>query len=225
MQIVDPYIQVEKINGIQIMKNIERACRTCYRSEGKITEESYKTLLKNCITRGHESVLEHEKVTIRLYCDLGVYKDLTRHRIASFSIESTRYCNYGKDKFDNELKIIKPCNIEEGTDIYANWKNACEAIEKNYMEMSKKGALPDQLRMILPHSIATEVTMTANIREWKHILSLRASNHTHPSIRQLMIPLLLYFKQIMPEIFEDVPYDVEFPKEKYAKLSQTEDIY
>ena len=225
MQIVDPYIQVEKINGIQIMKNIERACRTCYRSEGKITEESYKTLLKNCITRGHESVLEHEKVTIRLYCDLGVYKDLTRHRIASFSIESTRYCNYGKDKFDNELKIIKPCNIEEGTDIYANWKNACEAIEKNYMEMSKKGALPDQLRMILPHSIAAEATMTANIREWKHILSLRASNHTHPSIRQLMIPLLLYFKQIMPEIFEDVPYDVEFPKEKYAKLSQTEDIY
>ena len=225
MQIVDPYIQVEKINGIQIMKNIERACRTCYRSEGKITEESYKTLLKNCITRGHESVLEHEKVTIRMYCDLGVYKDLTRHRIASFSIESTRYCNYGKDKFDDELKIIKPCNIEEGTDIYANWKNACEAIEKNYMEMSKKGALPDQLRMILPHSIAAEVTMTANIREWKHILSLRASNHTHPSIRQLMIPLLLYFKQIMPEIFEDVPYDVEFPKEKYAKLSQTEDIY
>ena len=225
MQIVDPYIQVEKVNGIQIMKNIERACRTCYRSEGKITEESYKTLLKNCITRGHESVLEHEKVTIRLYCDLGVYKDLTRHRIASFSIESTRYCNYGKDKFDDELKIIKPCNIEEGTDIYANWKNACEAIEKNYMEMSKKGALPDQLRMILPHSIAAEATMTANIREWKHILSLRASNHTHPSIRQLMIPLLLYFKQIMPEIFEDVPYDVEFPKEKYAKLSQTEDIY
>lgn len=225
MQIVDPYIQVEKVNGIQIMKNIERACRTCYRSEGKITEESYKTLLKNCITRGHESVLEHEKVTIRMYCDLGVYKDLTRHRIASFSIESTRYCNYGKDKFDNELKVIKPCNIEEGTDIYANWKNACEAIEKNYMEMSKKGALPDQLRMILPHSIAAEVTMTANIREWKHILSLRASNHTHPSIRQLMIPLLLYFKQIMPEIFEDVPYDVEFPKEKYAKLSQTEDIY
>mgnify|MGYP001052565845 CR=1 FL=1 len=225
MQIVDPYIQVEKVNGIQIMKNIERACRTCYRSEGKTTEESYKTLLKNCITRGHESVLEHEKVTIRLYCDLGVYKDLTRHRIASFSIESTRYCNYGKDKFDNELKVIRPCNIEEGTDIYANWKNACEAIEKNYMEMSKKGALPDQLRMILPHSIAAEVTMTANIREWKHILSLRASNHTHPSIRQLMIPLLLYFKQIMPEIFEDVPYDEEFPKEKYAKLSEIEDIY
>lgn len=224
MQIVDPYIQVEKVDGIKIMKNVERACRTCYRSEGKITDESYKTLLKNCITRGHESVLEHEKITIRMYCDLGVYKDITRHRIASFSIESTRYCNYGKDKFGNELKFIKPCNIEEGTKLYKLWEEACEKIEKNYIEMSKLGALPDQLRMILPHSIGAEVTMTANIREWKHILSLRASNHTHPSIRQLMIPLLLYFKEIMPEIFEEVPYDTEFPKEKYAKLTQIEEI-
>lgn len=224
MQIVEPYIQVEKVDGKKIMKNIERACRTCYRSEGKITDESYKTLLKNCITRGHESVLEHEKVTVRMYCDLGVYKDLTRHRIASFSIESTRYCNYGKDKFDNELKIIKPCNIEEGTKLYTNWKNACEAIEKNYMEMSNDGALPDQLRMILPHSIGAEVTMTANIREWKHILSLRASKHTHPSIRQLLIPLLLHFKEIMPEIFDEVEYDIEFPKEKYAKLTELEEM-
>lgn len=225
MQIVAPYIQVEKVDGKKIMRNIERACRTCYRSEGKITEESYKTLLKNCITRGHESVLEHEKVTVRMYCDLGVYKDITRHRIASFSIESTRYCNYGKDKFDNELKVIKPCNIEEGTKLYENWKNACEAIEKNYMEMSNEGALPDQLRMILPHSIGAEVTMTANIREWKHILALRASKHTHPSIRQLLIPLLLHFKTIMPEIFDVVEYDTEFPKEKYAKLTEIEEIY
>ena len=223
MQIIDPKIEVEKIDGIQMMKNIERACRTCYRSEGKITEESYKTLLKNCITRGHESVLEHEKVTIRMTCDLGVYKDLTRHRMASYSIESTRYCNYGKDKFNNEIKIIKPCNIEEGTEIYKLWKTACENMEKNYIQMSKLGALPDQLRMILPHSIAAEVTMTANIREWKHILNLRTSIHTHPSIRQLLIPLLLYFKEIMPEIFEDISYDTEFPKEKYAKLSQIEE--
>ena len=218
MQIIDPKIEVEKIDGKEIMKRIERACRTCYRSEGKITEESYKTLLKNCITRGHESVLEHEKVTVRMVCDVGVYKDLTRHRVASFSIESTRYCNYGKEKFNNEIKFIKPCNMEEGTDVYKLWKDACENIEKNYIEMSKLGAAPDELRMILPHSTAAEVTMTANIREWKHILLLRTSNHTHPAIRQLLIPLLLYFKEIMPEIFEDVPYDTDFPKEKYAKL-------
>lgn len=222
MQLIEPKIEVEKINGKEIMKRIERACRTCYRSEEKITEESYKTLLKNCITRGHESVLEHEKVTIRMTCDVGVYKDLTRHRIASFSIESTRYCNYGKDKFNSEVKFMKPCNIDEGTEVYKLWKNTCENIEKNYIEMSKLGAAPDELRMILPHSTAAEVTMTANIREWKHILLLRTSNHTHPSIRQLLIPLLLYFKKVMPEIFEDVPYDTNFPEEKYAKLTEME---
>ena len=222
MQIINPLVEVEKVDGTQIMKRIERACRTCYRSEGKITEDSYKTLLKNCITRGHESVLEHEKITIRMICDVGVYKDLTRHRIASFSIESTRYCNYGKDKFNNEIKFIKPCNIEENTDMYKLWKTACENIEKMYIEMSKLSGTPDQMRMILPHSTAAEVTMTANIREWRHILDLRASSHAHPAIRQLFIPLLLHFKKIMPEIFEDVKYDLEFPKEKYAELREME---
>ena len=218
MKIVNPYIEVEKIDGIDIMKKIEKASRTCYRSEGSITEDSYKKLLKNCITRGHESVLEHEKITVRMYADIGVYKDLTRHRIASFSIESTRYCNYGKDKFDNEIKFIKPCNIEKGTKLYEKWENACQDIEKNYLQMAELGATPDQMRMILPHSTASEIVMTANIREWKHILSLRTTNHVHPSVRQIMIPLLIYFQKEMPEIFESVEYDKEFPESQYAEL-------
>ena len=219
MKIIEPTIEIEDVDYKNIMKILERACRTCYRSEGKITEESYKTLLKNCITRGHESILEHEKITIRMFCDVGVYKDLTRHRIASFSIESTRYCNYGKDKFDNEIKFIKPVNMEEGTELYQKWHDTCEFIEKNYLEMSNCGADPDQLRMLLPHSTAALVTMTANIREWKHILSLRCTKHAHPAIRQLLIPLLLKFKKEMPEIFENIEYDEEFPKEKYAKIT------
>ena len=218
MRLVDPVIYVEDYDGVKIMKRIERACRMCYRSEGNITEDSYKSLLKNCISRGHESVLEHEKVSVRIRADIGTYKDLTRHRFASFSVESTRYCNYGKNKFDNEIKIIKPCHIEEGTELYDMWKEALEDMEKHYLAMSKAGAIPDQLRMILPHSTAAEYSMTANIREWKHILSLRCSNHTHPSIRQVLIPLLLKFKEDMPEIFEDVPYDEDFPKEKYAEI-------
>lgn len=220
MKIIEPSIQVEKVDYKQIMKNLERACRTCYRSEGKITEESYKTLLKNCINRGHESILEHEKVTIRMVCDIGVYKDLTRHRIASFSIESTRYCNYGKDKFDNQIKFIKPVNIEEGTELYDKWYNTCKIIEENYIEMSRLEATPDQLRMLLPHSTAAEVTMTANIREWKHIFSLRCTRHTHPAVEQLMIPLLLKFKEEMPEIFEEVEYDKDFDVTKYAKITE-----
>ena len=218
MRLVDPVIYVEDYDGVKIMKRIERACRMCYRSEGSMTDDSYKSLLKNCISRGHESVLEHEKVSVRIRGDIGTYKDLTRHRFASFSVESTRYCNYGKNKFNNKIKIIKPCHIEEGTELYDMWKEALENMEKSYLEMSKAGAIPDQLRMILPHSTAAEYSMTANIREWKHILTLRCSNHTHPSIRQLLIPLLLKFKEDMPEIFGDVPYDEDFPKEKYAEI-------
>ena len=113
MRIVEPWIKVEKIDGKKIMKRLERACRTCYRSEGKITDDSYKKLLTNCITRGHESVLEHEKVTVRIYDDVGSYKDLTRHRFASFSVESTRYCSYDKDKYGNEIAFINPSYIED----------------------------------------------------------------------------------------------------------------
>ena len=223
MKLVNPSIEVENYNGVQIMKNIERACRTCYRSEGNITDDSYKNLLKNCINRGHESVLEHEKITVRMICDIGVYKDLTRHRFANFSIESTRYCNYGKDKFDNEIKIIKPCHIEEGTEMYADWYSAMQHMEHFYMRMVDNGAKPDQLRMLLPHSTASQVTMTANIREWRHILDLRTKNMTHPSIRQLLIPLLLKFKEDMPELFNSIEYDVDFPVDKYAVIKYIED--
>ncbi len=218
MKLIDPVVYVEKYDGLKIMKNIERACRTCYRSEGAITEDSYKRLLNNCINRGHESVLEHEKITIRVVGDIGTYKDLTRHRFASFSIESTRYCNYGKDKFDNEIKFIKPCHIDEGTPLYEEWEKGLKAIEKSYLAMSKMDAKPDQLRMLLPHSTAAEYTMTCNIREWRHILSLRAAPMTHPTIRQIMIPLLLKFKEDMPELFNSIEYDTEFPAEKYAKI-------
>jgi len=223
MKLVEPWIKVERIDGVKIMKKLERACRTCYRSEGSITEDSYKKLLKNCLTRGHESVLEHEKVTVRIYDDVGSYKDLTRHRFASFSVESTRYCSYNKDKYGNEISFINPSYIED-QEIYNAWKNTMEEIEKNYMKMKELGATTDMCREILPHSTAAEYTMTANIREWKHILSLRTTKHVHPAIRQVLIPLLKYFQKEMPEIFEDVEYDTEFDEKYYAKLSVEEEV-
>lgn len=221
MKIIEPKIWVENYDPLKIMKNIERACRTCYRSEGLITKDSYKKLLKNCINRGHESVMEHEKITIRMQCDVGVYKDLTRHRFGSFSIESTRYCNYSKDKFDNEIKFIKPIYFDDG-DKSQWWVAAMTEIEKIYNEMAAIGCTPDEMRMILPHSTAAEVTMTANIREWRHILSLRCSQAAHPSIQQLLIPLLLEFKSTMPELFDCISYNQSFPKEKYAQLNVIE---
>ena len=223
MRLVEPWIKVEKFDGIKIMKKLERACRTCYRSEGSITEDSYKKLLTNCITRGHESVLEHEKVTVRIYNDIGSYKDLTRHRFASFSVESTRYCSYDKDKYGNEISIINPIYIED-KDVYEVWKKTMEDMEKGYIKMKELGATTDMVREVLPHSTAAEYTMTANIREWKHIFSLRTTKHVHPSIRQVLIPLLKYFKQEMPEIFDDVEYDEDFKEEYYAKLTIEDEI-
>lgn len=235
MKIISPKIEIEKYNGIDIMKKIERNCRICYRSEGLITDDSYKKLLKNCINRGHESILEHEKISIRMTCDLGVYKDLTRHRAGTaFSIESTRYCGYQKDKFGGELTFIEPLFFEsisedeegpitKNQQLTMYWYDAMDAIENSYLGMASSGAIPDEMRMILPHSIAAQVGMTCNIREWKHILSLRATKMAHPSIQQLMIPLLLNFKENMPEIFDTIEYNEEFPKEKYAELTYIED--
>ena len=221
MRLVEPWIKVENFDGVKIMKRIERACRTCYRSEDKISEESYKNLLTNCLNRGHESVLEHEKITVRIYSDIGTYKDLTRHRFASFSVESTRYCSYNKDKY--EIAVVNPVYIED-KEVFETWKKAIEDMEKAYMKMKELGASTDMCREILPHSTAAEYTMTANIREWKHILELRTTNHVHPAIRQVLIPLLLLFKEQMPEIFGDIEYDKEFNPKYYAKLTMEEEL-
>ena len=223
MRLVEPWIKVENFHGVKIMKRIERACRTCYRSEDKISEESYKNLLTNCLNRGHESVLEHEKITVRIYSDIGTYKDLTRHRFASFSVESTRYCSYNKDKYGNEIAVVNPVYMED-KEVFETWKKAIEDMEKAYMKMKELGASTDMCREILPHSTAAEYTMTANIREWKHILELRTTNHVHPAIRQVLIPLLLLFKEQMPEIFGDIEYDKEFNPKYYAKLTMEEEL-
>ncbi len=223
MRLVEPWIKVENFDGVKIMKRIERACRTCYRSEDKISDESYKNLLTNCLNRGHESVLEHEKITVRIYSDIGTYKDLTRHRFASFSVESTRYCSYNKDKYGNEITVVNPVYMED-KEVFETWKKAIEDMEKAYMKMKELGASTDMCREILPHSTAAEYTMTANIREWKHILELRTTNHVHPAIRQVLIPLLLLFKEQMPEIFGDIEYDTEFNPKYYAKLTMEEDL-
>ena len=217
MRLVEPWIKVENFDGVKIMKRIERACRTCYRSEDKISEESYKNLLTNCLNRGHE------KITVRIYSDIGTYKDLTRHRFASFSVESTRYCSYNKDKYGNEIAVVNPVYMED-KEVFETWKKAIEDMEKAYMKMKELGASTDMCREILPHSTAAEYTMTANIREWKHILELRTTNHVHPAIRQVLIPLLLLFKEQMPEIFGDIEYDTEFNPKYYAKLTMDEDL-
>lgn len=145
----------------------------------------------------------HNYITTHSICDIGAYKDVTRHRLASFSIESTRYCNYSKGKFGSELTMIEPCNIEKGTELYDEWFKTMEMIEKSYMRMAELGAKGDQLRMILPHSCKADMIMTANVREWKHIFALRCHTAAHPSVRLVMKKALSNLYKLYPDFFAD----------------------
>ena len=124
MRIVEPSVEImSTIDYESILKNLELYGRVCYKSEGSITEDSANRFIRMIIKNGHESVLEHEKITVKFICDRGVSHEIVRHRIASYSQESTRYCNYNQDRFGNELTLIKPCFWEEQQEQYKIWKN------------------------------------------------------------------------------------------------------
>ena len=213
MKLIDPVVYVENYDGEEIMRFLANMASTCYNYEFDISKDNYKDLLLKCIKSDHSSILEHKTITIKMIGDSGVYKDLERHRYATFSVEGIKNL-----KYENELKLMKPVNIEEQTDFYDIWETCMKKLEQSFQIMKKEGATEEQLRMIIPYSTAIEMNVTCNIREWRHLLSLRTTFHAHPAIRQLLIPVLVKFKQDMPELFDDIEYDTEFPKEKYAKV-------
>ena len=205
VNIVKPKYEIlTPINGDEILKLIELAGRTCYKSNDLITPDSAKGFVERIAKRGHESVIEHYNITVRFICNRGFTHELVRHRIAAYSQESTRYCNYTKDKFGSEITVIKPFEIEEGTKEFELWKSAMENAEKSYMAMMENGSKPENARGVLPIDIKTEIVITTNIREWKHIFELRTSKAAHPSMRELMIPLLKEFQSKIPVIFDNI---------------------
>lgn len=207
MRVIEPNFEIlDEIDGLKIIRNIERCGRTCYKSENKTTDTSAEEFVKNVIERGHESVIEHEKITVRIICDRGVTHEIVRHRIASYSQESTRYCNYQKDKFGNELTFIKPMFWNEDSEEYAIWLKMMEAIEENYMRLIKIGASPQEARSILPNSLKTEIIVTMNMREWRHFFNLRASEAAHPQMQEIARPMLKAFQERIPVLFDDIKY-------------------
>jgi len=190
----------------EILRVIEIAGRTCYKSEHKISHDSAKEFIRRIIKSGHESVIEHSFLTVKFICDRGVTHELVRHRLAAYSQESTRYANYSMDRFGSEITVIKPCFFEEGSDEYNIWLKAMEQAEKNYMELLKLGARPEEARSVLPNSLKAEIVMSANFREWRHVFRLRCSKRAHPQIREIMIPLLEELKKRVPVIFDDITY-------------------
>ena len=205
VKIVKPSYEIlTPINGDEILKLIELAGRTCYKSDNLITPDSAKNFVEKIAQRGHESVIEHYNITVRFICNRGFTHELVRHRLAAYSQESTRYCNYNKDKFGSEITVIKPFELNENTKEYDLWKEAMQNAEKSYMAMIENGSKPENARGVLPIDIKTEIVITTNLREWKHIFELRTSKAAHPSMRELMIPLLKEFKEKIPVIFDKI---------------------
>jgi len=195
----------DQIDGNELIRKIEAAGRTCYKSEDKIAEGTAEDFIKRIIFSGHESVIEHEKVTVRFVCDRGVSHELVRHRIASFSQESTRYCNYAKDRFGNEVTVIEPCYWQENEKMKTLWIHAMEDAERHYFELLDNGANPQEARSVLPNSLKTEIVVTMNLREWRHFFKLRTAKRSHPQMREIAIQALVMFKKIIPIIFDDIP--------------------
>lgn len=189
------------IDGKVMLKHIELCGRVCYKSEDKITDESAERFVRRIIKSGHESVLEHASITVRFVCDRGVSHEIVRHRIASYSQESTRYCDYSRDKFGGEIKVIEPVgdNPNKGM-IYAGGGYA----ETLYQYMIGVGVSPQMARAVLPTCLKTELIMTANLREWRHFLKLRTSEAAHPQIRALAIELLGKLRAAVPVVFDDL---------------------
>ena len=204
--------------GIRELQHIEKIGRVCYKSEDYITEdgESAKKFVGMLIRNGHEAMIEHSFLSVKFTVDRGVSHELVRHRIASFAQESTRYCNYAKDKFGAECAFIdlepgimldnkmKKMSAEEIALVLAEWKSAMEDAERHYMKLLELGATPQIARAVLPNSTKTEITVSANYREWRNFFKLRVPADVHPQMREVTIPLLKELKGMIPVIFDDI---------------------
>ncbi len=192
MEVIEPQVIIETqlYPNNRILANLERYGRVAYKSEDKITSDSASRFLRVIIKSGHESVLEHESITVRFICDRGVTHELVRHRIAAYTQESTRYCNYQK----LGMQFIKPCFWSTESHLYKCWYHAMKAAELAYNTLINTGATPQEARSVLPNSLKTEIVATMNIREWRHVLRLRTAENAHPQMRQVMGILLSNLK-------------------------------
>jgi thymidylate synthase (FAD) len=207
MKIIRPSVEIIPLIPAEAMlRHIETCGRVCYKSEERIGEGSAEAFVRGLIARGHESVLEHCSITVRIICDRGVSHELVRHRLASYSQESTRYCNYSRDKFGGEITVVESASLERSGSNrkwYA-WYKGCLMAEETYFQMLDEGCTPQEARAVLPNSLKTEVMMTANIREWRHILKLRTSQAAHPDMRRIMVRLYEMLVEYAPVLFEDI---------------------
>ena len=203
MRVIEPSFEIiTPVDREAVYRHIELCGRVCYKSEGNIDEGSAERLIRSMLARGHESPIEHYSISVRVICDRGVSHEWVRHRLASYSQESTRYCNYSKDKFGGEITFIRPARLIEGTPEYGEWAAAMENAERGYFRLLDMGVAPETARSVLPNSLKTEFICTMNLREWRHFFALRTAPAAHPDMRAVACPLLERFRELLPVFFE-----------------------
>ena len=199
MKIIQPSIEImTPLDGDYILKFLEQCGRTCYKSEDKITPDSAKKFIRNLIKRGHESVIEHYNVTVKVICSRGISHEIVRHRIGAYSQESTRYVSY-KDGID----VIDQSSITDFS-IARIWVDAMNLAENYYQKLIEFGVKPEIARDVLPNALKTEIVITYNLRQWRHFLKQRISRAAHPQIRQIAEMILKEFQEKIPVVFEDI---------------------
>jgi len=204
MKIIKPSVEVlnKELTGNEILKKIELCARVCYKSEDLITNESAEKLVERLIKSDHTAMLEHFSISVRVICDRGVSHEIVRHRMASYAQESTRFCNYSKDKFGSELTFIEPCFWAVGNPHGAEWRDAMRHAEEHYFRMLNNGATPQEARSVLPNSTKTEIVMTLNLRSWRNFFKLRLAKDAHPQMKEVANLIFDELSKI-PVVFDD----------------------
>lgn len=190
-------------NALEELRQIEKVARTCYKSEDAIDEDgrSAQRLVSHLVENKHEAMLEHSYLSVKFICDRGVSHEIVRHRLFSFAQESTRYCNYSKDKFNGEITVIKPSLFSEDSFDYDIWKESCKVAESAYFKLIRIGCTPEMARDVLPMSVKTEIVVSGNYREWRHFFELRDNPKAHPQMVELAKPLHKELHEKIPFVF------------------------
>ncbi len=215
MIIVEPSFTIlhptSKEEARTALRRVEFAGRICYKSEDRIADDSYIRFIQMLIQRGHWSVIEHATMTAHLVTSRGVTHELVRHRIASYSQESTRYCNYNQGRFGGEITVIAPPELS-GEEL-VTWQEGMRAAECAYLELIGRGASPQIARGVLPNDLKAEIVVTANLREWHHLFSMRAAPNAHPHIRHVMQLGLAHAIEWFAPVFDDLVELCENPQQ------------
>lgn len=205
MQIVEPYAKILNVScrevGEDMLRRIEYYARVSHRSEESVTSVSWDRFIRTVVLgHGDFSVIEHESVNVEMYVDRGITHEIVRHRLASYTQESTRFVNYQKK--GGEAKVVQPPDLTK--EQLAYWLAGMHACEGAYMSMLDAGCKPQIARSAFPTGLGSKIIMTMNLRTWRHFFLMRTSAEAHPQMKQVTIPLLKEFQERIPILYEDI---------------------